>query len=203
MVLVLDDLHWADSPSLLLLEFFTQQMADSKVLIISTYRDIEVTHRHPLSELLAQLSRSPPFSRLALTGLESDDMGLFVRESGGENASKELIEAIHSHTEGNPLFLSEVVRLLEEQNTFNAPSGTGTHIVLGLPQRVIEVIGQRLNQLSADCVDALTMAAAIGRQFEFNLLKDLSEDVSEIQLLKQVEEALETAYGNQPGGHVE
>lgn len=191
LVLVLDDLHWADSPSLLLLEFLAQQMADSKILIIGTYRDIEVTRRHPLSESLAQLSRSPTFSRLALTGLESNDVGQFVRESGGENASKELIDAIHSHTEGNPLFLSEVVRLLEEQNSFDAPGGTGAPIMLGLPQGVIEVIGQRLNRLSADCVDALTMAAAIGRQFDFNLLKNLNEDLSEIQLLEQVEEALD------------
>lgn len=167
LVLVLDDLHWADSPSLLLLEFLAQQMTDSKILVIGTYRDIEVTRRHPLSESLAQLSRSPAFSRLALTGLESDDVGQFVRESGGESASTELIDAIHSHTEGNPLFLSEVVRLLGEQKSFDAAgAGTaGTPIVLGL-----------------------TMAAAIGRQFDFNPLKGLSEDASEIQLLEQVEE---------------
>jgi len=250
LVFVLDDLQWADTPSLLLLEFLTQQMTDSNILVIGTYRDVEVTRRHPLSESLAQLSRSPAFSRLALTGLESDDVGQFVRESGGESASTELIDAIHTHTEGNPLFLSEVVRLLGEQSNFDARAGTaGTPIVLGLPQGVVEVIGQRLNRLSADCVDTLTMAAAIGRQFDFNLLKNLSEDASEIQLLEQVEEALdarilqelpehrdryqfshamvqqtllerlstsrrvrmhakigealETAYGDQPGGHAE
>ena len=190
LVLVLDDLHWADTPSLLLLEFLAQSITERNILIVGTYRDIEISQQHPLSDSLARLSRSPAFSRLVLGGLESDDVAQFVRDRGGENASSELIDAIHNHTEGNPLFLSEVVRLLEEQESFSAPTGAGAPIVLGLPQGVIEVIGQRLNRLSPDCVDVLTTAAALGRQFDFNLLKDLSEDIPEFELLEQVDEAL-------------
>ena len=134
LVLVLDDLHWADTPSLLLLEFLAQQMAESKILVIGTYRDIEVSRQHPLSESLARLSRSPVLYRLVLNGLEADDVGQYVRASGGENASSELIDAIHAHTEGNLLFLLEVLRLLGEQESFEVAASSGTPIVLGLPQ---------------------------------------------------------------------
>jgi DNA-binding CsgD family transcriptional regulator len=191
LVLVLEDLHWADTPSLLLLEFLAQQIAESKILVIGTYRDNEVTQQHPLGESLPRLSRSLGFHRLALSGLGSEDVGQYVRASGGENVSAELIGAIYAHTEGNPLFLSEVVRLLGEQNGLAMPAEAGTHLALGLPQGVLEAIGQRLNRLSEECVAVLTLAAVIGRQFDFGLLNNLSEDISEFKLLELVDEALE------------
>ena len=191
LVLVLDDLHWADSSSLLLLEFLAGQIAESKILVIGSYRDIEVTRQHPLSESLAQLSRSPAYQRIVLGGLDSEDAGLFVRTAGVENASIGLITAIHSHTEGNPLFMTEVIRLLGEQRLLEASSGAGAPEALGLPQGVREVIGQRLNRLSEECVGVLTTAAVIGRQFDFRLLGYLSEDTAESRLLELVDEALE------------
>ena len=191
LVLVLDDLHWADTPSLLLLEFLARQMADSRILVIGAYRDIEVSSQHPLSESLARLSRSPAFQRLALAGLTSEDVGPYVRAAGGENASLELINAIQAHTEGNPLFISEVIRLLRDQESLGATGGANAP-VLGLPQGVLEVIGQRLNRLSEECLGVLTTAAVVGRQFDFNLLGILSEETSEFRLLELVEKALET-----------
>ena len=191
LVLVLDDIHWADTPSLLLLEFLARQMVESRILVIGTYRDIEISRQHPLNESLVQLSRSQSFHRLVLGGLEPQDVGPFIQAAGGENPSSELINAIHTHTEGNPLFLSEVIRLLGDQDALG-PSGRATvHLALGLPQGVLEVIGQRLNRLSADCVGVLTAAAVIGRQFGFNLLKNLSEEISEFRLLELVDEALD------------
>jgi len=191
LVLVLDDLHWADTPSLLLLEFLARQMAESKILVIGAYRDIEVSRQHPLSESLAQLSRNPAFQRLVLGGLESIDVGQFVRAAGRGNASSELINAIYAHTEGNPLFISEVIRLLGDQEELGVSDGAGAPVALGLPQGVLEVIGQRLNRLSVECVGALTTAAVIGRQFDFGLLMILSEETTEFRLLELVEEALE------------
>ncbi len=111
LVVVLDDLHWSDTPSLLLLELLAQETAESNGLVIGTYRNVEVTRQHPLTESLARMSRNASFHRLRLDGLESGDAGQYVRESGGENASPKMIEAIHTHTEGYPLFVSEVIRL--------------------------------------------------------------------------------------------
>ena len=192
MVLVLDDLHWADTPSLLLLEFLARQMAESRILVIGTYRDIEISRQHPLSESLAQLSRSPVFLRLVLGGLQSKDVGPFIRAAGGENASLELINAIYAQTEGNPLFMSEVIRLLGDQDDLAASEGATAPVALGLPQGVREAIGQRLNRLSAECVGVLTTASVIGRQFDFNLLNMLTEETTEFRLLELVEEALES-----------
>ena len=133
LVLVLDDLQWADTPSLLLLEFLARQLAESRILVIGTYRDIEVSRQHPLSESLAQLSRSPAFQRLVLGGLETNDVGQFIRAAGGEEVSPELINAIYAHTEGNPLFMSEVIRLLGDQG-LGASAGAGAPVALGLPR---------------------------------------------------------------------
>lgn len=191
LVIVLDDLHWADTPSLLLLEFLARQLADSKLLVIGAYRDIEVSRQHPLSESLAQLSRSTAFQRLTLDGLETNDVGEFIRAAGGGEASLELIDAIYDHTEGNPLFMSEVIRLLGDQKEWARSAGAGSPVALGLPQGVIEVIGQRLNRLSTDCVGVLTTAAVIGREFGFNLLKTLNHKTTELRLLELVDEALE------------
>ncbi len=83
LVLVLDDLHWADRPSLLLLEFLVRQIAESRILIIGCYRDTELTRHHPLPETLAKLSREPVFKRLSLRGLSQEDFNLFIKNLPG------------------------------------------------------------------------------------------------------------------------
>ena len=195
LVIVLDDLHWSDVPSLLLLEFLARQVSESKVLIIGAYRDIEVSRQHPLSETLAELSRSPNFRRFVLRGLDSEDVGPFIQSTGGratgaEDVSPKLVEAIYAHTEGNPLFMSEVIRLLGEQGGLKGFGGVDAPVALGLPPGVLDVIGQRLNRLSPECVGALTFGAVIGRQFEFGLLNFLSEGTTELGLLDLIEQAL-------------
>ena len=191
IMLVLDDLHWADKPSLLLLEFLVRQLAESRLLVLGTYRDAEVTREHPLSETLAQLYRSPVFHTTVLGGLESGAVGQFIQAAAGSEAPQDLIDAIYAHTEGNPFFMTEVIRLLQERGELEEGSGAGVPVTLGIPQGVLEVIGQRLNRLSQECQGILTTAAVIGRQFDFRLLAILSEGSSETQLLESVDEALD------------
>jgi len=78
LMLVLDDLHWADKPSLLLLQFLAREMGGSRLLVVGTYRDMELSRQHPLSDTLAQLSREPVFRREVLGGLSRADTGDFV-----------------------------------------------------------------------------------------------------------------------------
>jgi|TARA_B100000315_G_scaffold176490_1_gene164990 predicted ATPase len=130
LVVVLDDLHWSDTPSLLLLEFLAQKMAESNVLVIGTYRDVEVTRRHPLTESLARMSRNASFHRLGLDGLESGDAGEYVRESGGENASSKMLEAIHTHTEGYPLFIRSHLAMLSGRSLSLAFAIVGAMLAL-------------------------------------------------------------------------
>ena len=191
LMLVLEDLQWADKPSLLLLEFLTRRLADSRFMVLGTYRDAEVTQETPLFESLAQLRRSPMFLSRVLEGLESGQVGSFIREAGGGEASQELIDAIYAHTEGNPFFISEVIRLLVERGQLEEVSGSIGPVTLGIPQGVLEVVGQRLNRLSAECHEVLTSIAFAGRQFEFKLLELLNEQTPSIQLLDLVDEALE------------
>src|SRR5262249_35030039 len=73
-VLLLDDLHWADKPSLLLLQFLAREMRDSRVLIVGTYRDVEVGRKHPLGAVLAELAREPTCARVVLRGLSEEEV---------------------------------------------------------------------------------------------------------------------------------
>jgi DNA-binding CsgD family transcriptional regulator/tetratricopeptide (TPR) repeat protein len=186
LMLVLDDLHWADKPSLLLLEFLAKQMADSRMLVLGTYRDSEATRDPPLSDTLAQLYRIPISHSTVLGGLESGAVGQFLQAARGTEASQELVDAVYARTEGNPFFISEVIRLLDEEgDTSGAPD------TLPIPQGILEVIGQRLGRLSEDCNRVLITAAVIGRQFDFKLLAGLTEDTTDFQLIELLEEALE------------
>ena len=185
LMLVLDDLHWADKPSLLLLEFLAKQMAGSRILVLGTYRDAEATREHPLSDTL--LYRNQVFHSTVLGGLESRAVGQLLQADSGFVASQELVDAVYAHTEGNPFFISEVIRLLREEGaTFDAADK------LPIPPGILEVIGQRLGRLSENCNRVLATAAVIGRQFDFKLLAGLSEDTTDIQLIELLEEALES-----------
>jgi len=192
LMLVLDDLHWADQPSLLLLEFLANQLADSKILLVGTYRDVEVTREHPLSNTLAKLARTATYNREELTGLETEQAGELIRSIGGFDPSQELVQAIYGHTEGNPFFMTEITRLLGERRLANGGLVEDTLDGLEIPRSVLEVVGQRLNRLSSNCESSLTTAAVIGRQFDFRLLGLLSEEVPEIELLESVDEGLDT-----------
>lgn len=188
LLLVLDDLHWADKPSLLLLQFLTRQLGGTKLLILGCYRDIELSRRHPLSDTLARLAREPVFQRVHLQGLSQEDTGSFIEVVAGFRPSKSLAEGVHAQTEGNPFFVAELIRLLRAEGALasnvEAPSWSR------VPQGVREVIGQRLSRLSGHCNQALSIASVIGREFEFNLLRSLNPGMTEEQLLDGIDEAL-------------
>ena len=195
LVLVLDDLHWADKPSLLLLEFLVRQISESSLMIVGSYRDAEVSLEHPLFETLAQMPRNQSFHRRILEDLVPKDVGECILATNGSNASQELVDAVYAHTEGNPFLMNEVIRLLVERDELGDGASDGASIeggmlALAVPQGVLEVIGLRLNLLSKEFNDLLTTAAVIGRQFDFNLLEILTEGVTELELLGTVEEAL-------------
>ncbi|PKB72109.1 MAG: hypothetical protein BZY87_01875 [SAR202 cluster bacterium Io17-Chloro-G6] len=190
LILVLDDLQWADQPSLLLLEFLARQVSDSKIMVLGIYRDIEISRSHSLSNTLAQLAGSEVFHREALEGLESDDVVHWIRNVRGSEPPPQLAQAIYRHTEGNPFFMTEVMRLLEEKREANGGLEADVPNGLEIPRNVLEVIGQRLNRLSQECQGILATAAVIGRQFDFGMLRILSQDITEVQLLELVDEAL-------------
>jgi DNA-binding CsgD family transcriptional regulator len=189
LMLVLDDLHWADKPSLLLLQFLARQLGESHLLVVGCYRDLKLSRQHPLSEALAQLSRLPVFQRELLLGMSQEDSGQFIQMMAGIRPSPQLVETIHAHTEGNPFFLKEMTRLLSERGELRAAEIGGPEGIR-IPQGVREVIGQRLNRLSESCHQMLTIASVIGREFDFRLLCTLSGETTDEQLLGVIDEAL-------------
>ena len=122
LVLVLDNLHWADRPSLLLLEFLGREIGGSRILIVGTYRDIEVSRQHPLSETLAELTRARHLQRVALRGLSPEDVGQYIALVAGIPLPQDLVVTVHRHAEGNPLFVIEMVRLLVQEGELSAES---------------------------------------------------------------------------------
>ena len=191
LVLVLDDLHWADQPSLLLLQFVARELGGARLLIIGTYRDMELPRHHPLAEALGELTRERLFQRVVLRGLAQEDVARFIEIASGNNAPRGLVEAVHSQTEGNPLFVTEVVRLLVQEGELAAKrEDRNDSWTLRIPEGVREVIGRRLNRLSQHCNETLTVASIVGREFTLAQLRPLVEEVSDDGLLEILEEAL-------------
>ena len=170
IVLVLDDLHAADEPSLLLLRFVAREIADSRLLVACAFRDVDPTLRDPLTSTLAELVREPLASQIGLTGLSGADVGSYIELSTGVEPAPGLVEAIHAETDGNPLFVAEVVRLLDADGRI-AEADAHQRI----PPGVRTVIGRRVARLPERCRSLLAPASVLGREFGFDALAHLSE----------------------------
>jgi DNA-binding SARP family transcriptional activator len=174
LVLFLDDLHAADEPSLLMLRFVAGEIGDSRILLVGTYRDVDPTVRDPLAATLAELTREHVTHRIALSGLTRADVARYLELTAGATPPEALVSTIHTETEGNPLFVGEVVRLLADEGRLTELDARALW-ALGVPQGVREVIGRRVGRLSAPCTSVLTLAAILGREFELDALEHLSE----------------------------
>ncbi len=191
LVVILDDLQWADKLTLLLLQFVVGELAASHLLILGTYRDVELSRKHPLAQALGELTRERAFQRVLLRGLSQPDVRRFIELTSGLEPPDALVKAVHNQTEGNPLFVNEVVRLLVQEGELD-PSRLKerTSWSVRIPEGVREVIGRRLDRLSERCNQALAIASIIGREFSFVHLAKLVEGVSEDKLVEALEEAI-------------
>ena len=115
LLLVLDNLHWADPSSLRLLEFVTPELAGTRLMVLATYRDTDVSRGHPLFRTLGEITRERLCQRVLLRGLSRSEVGQVMLAVGRVSVPYELISTVHQQTEGNPLFVREVVRLLAEE----------------------------------------------------------------------------------------
>lgn len=158
LVVMLDDVHAADDPSLLLLRFVARDMADSRLLVVCALRDVDPTMREPLPTTLTELLREAHASVLRLDGIAEADVAAYIEHSTGTDAPAALAHAVHAETEGNPLFVSEVVRLLAAEDLL---ADADAHV--RIPPGVRAVIGQRVSRLSQPCRDLLVPAAILGR----------------------------------------
>jgi DNA-binding SARP family transcriptional activator len=206
LVLVLDDLNWADTDSLQLLEFVSRELDEAPVLLVGTYRDVELSRRHPLSQTLGELARASGFERVMLSGLSPGDVARFIEAGWSIVPDPALVHAVHAQTEGNPFFVREVVQLLADEGALTpGASPSGERWSTRIPEGVREAIGRRLERLSEPCNESLRIAAVIGREFSLVQLTRLIDDLTEDELLEALEEALaahviEELHGT-PGGY--
>ena len=183
LVLVLDDLHAADEASLLMLRFVAGELAEIPIVVLGTYRDdIDC---EPEADALAEL-RGLPARQLRLGGLAPAEVARFVEVATGVEPAKKLVEAVHAETEGNPLFVGEVVRMLAAEGRLTEAPGVDWRVQV--PAGVHEATAQRLRALSKDCRRVLTIASALGREFSTEVLETVS-DMSEDEVLDGLDEA--------------
>jgi hypothetical protein len=121
IVLILDDLHWADKPSLLLLQFLARELRGARLLVLSTYRDVELRRQHPLSQTLGELARQQLSQRILLRGLTERDVARFIEITAAISPPQALVDAVYRETEGNPFFVNEIVRLLVADGRLERP----------------------------------------------------------------------------------
>jgi DNA-binding SARP family transcriptional activator/tetratricopeptide (TPR) repeat protein len=186
IVLILDDLHAADAPSLLLLRFLAQELGTTRVLLAALYRDVDPLPGQPLTEMLATVSREPLARRLTLDGLSESEVAEYVDAAAPEIASAERAAALHAETGGNPLFVGEIVQLLAVEGVRSDVSGG---VQLGIPQTVQDVIARRLSHLSEEGRRILVLASVIGREFDLATLARMA-DLSEDELLDRLDEPM-------------
>ena len=173
MVLVLDDLHWADEPSLLLLRFVARRLADTGLLVIGTYRDVELGRHHPLADTLGELSAIDGVRRIGLRGLDPEGIADYIELTAGvDRPPADLAAAIHDQTAGNPFFIGEVVRLMAAEGHLGE---TEARRQVQIPHGVREVVGRRLDRLSERANEVLRIAAVCGREFYLQVLSQVCE----------------------------
>jgi tetratricopeptide (TPR) repeat protein len=169
LLLVLEDLHWADESTILLTEYLAAQLPDMPALVIGTYRDIEVGIRHPLARSVNELSRRRLIDRISLTSLPLDGVAAMVEGLARQTAPERLVRMINSETEGNPFFVEEVFFHLAESGVLLDENGRVRSDLrideVDVPDSIRLVIEQRLERLSPSTRGVLLGAAVIGRAF--------------------------------------
>ena len=200
VVLVLDDLQWADKGSLLLLRHLAATEQSMRVLILGTYRDSELSQTHLLTDTLAALHRHRGVSRIELAGLDDSGVVALLEATTGQSldaVGQSLAKALSRETDGNPFFVSEVLLHLSETGKIYQDT-TGRWVAdvameqLALPDSVRVVIGARVGRLGNVGVRVLSVASVIGRDFDLDLLARATK-TSEDDLLDILDAAASVA----------
>ena len=187
LMVVLDDLQWADKPSLQLLRHMVANTTDQRLFVVGTYRHKELSSAHPLTEALGALRREPGVSHIALSGLDDTEVLAFVEAAAGHDLDRDgmdLARALYRETDGNPFFVWEVLRHLSETGAiYQDDAGrwmTSSELdTMEMPESVRMVVGSRVARLGPTVSHVLPLAAVIGREFDVELLARVSEHQDE------------------------
>jgi class 3 adenylate cyclase/tetratricopeptide (TPR) repeat protein len=205
LLLVLEDLHWADESTVLLTEYLAPLLPEMPVLVLGTYRDLEVDLSHPLARVIGQLGRRRLVERVVLRRLSFDGVRVMLRALAGHPAPEHLVRVIDRETEGNPFFVEEVYLHLVESGVLLDEDGRVRPNLqvdeVMVPESIRLVLGQRLDRLSASTREVLVAAAVSGRVFASDLVGEVagaSEDVL-VRAFDDAERARLVIPGKDPG----
>jgi DNA-binding SARP family transcriptional activator/tetratricopeptide (TPR) repeat protein len=204
VLLVLDDLQWADRPTLLLLRHLARATNPARVLILGAYRSTE-RRGDTFTNALTELRRDRLASQLDIRGLSESATAELVRLRAGETPSRSFAHALYEETEGNPFFVEEIVRHLLEAGVRAGSASASVLQRFGLPEGVKQVIAWRLGRLDAPAIELLRVAAVIGREVDATLLERVVL-LAEEEFLSALDEALAAGLlvesDEKPGSYV-
>jgi tetratricopeptide (TPR) repeat protein len=192
MLLVLEDFQWADRGSALLLRHLVRSARDAAICIVVTYSESDLEPSGWLQGILGQFQRESGATRITLQGLSEDETQQFIRSWTVQNAAPAITDLLFQKSEGNPLFLVEILANLEQTNMTAQANQSQFSVAIfssGLPHSIRELIGLRLARLSPTSNQLLRFAAVIGRTFRFSLIEDLT-GLDETVVLDALEEAV-------------
>jgi class 3 adenylate cyclase len=194
MLVILDDLHWADTPSLLLLRHLLRSNEPMRLLVIGTYRDTDIGRDHPLTQLLPDMRRERRGQRLAMPRLAEDDVAAMVAAAADRELDADEVEFaryLHAETDGHPFCVEEVLLNFVESGRLQTAGRwilDGAQQKLAIPEGVREVVLQRVTRLPGIVHEVLAAAAVTGQEFDVSLLAEVVDGG-----IRVVVEALEAA----------
>jgi len=192
MLIVLEDLHWADESTTRMLESVARRVGRSALLVIGTYRDVDLQPGDPFMRGIEHLSRMQGIARITLKRLSAGEVAEMLRSLSGQEPPERLVRLIYSETEGVPFFVEEVYRhLAEEHRLMDAAGKWLPQVEIGeveVPETVRMVLGRRIDRIGDTAQRVMTAAACIGRTFTFEFLCALSQE-KEDDLLDALDEA--------------
>jgi ABC-type oligopeptide transport system substrate-binding subunit len=194
LLLFMEDVHWADSGTLFLLRHLARHTRRQRVMIVATYREVELDEARPLHEVLLDFQRERLATRLKLPRLDREGTKELLAVLFDEGITPEFLEGIFRETEGNPFFIEEVCKALVESGRLYYKDGRWHRPSieeLGIPQSVRVAIQSRVRVLPTDAQETLHLAAVLGREFDLDTLAQASDQDEEalIEAMERAEEA--------------
>ncbi|HEX8135284.1 MAG TPA: BTAD domain-containing putative transcriptional regulator, partial [Actinomycetes bacterium] len=188
LLVVVDDLHWADGGSLGLLAFLAGELRHARLAIVGTYRDVEAEVSQPLAETLGALAGQPLVQRMGLGGLGEAEVARLITTTLGSRPTERLVRAVHQRTEGNPFFVTELLQLLQSEGGLQADHALAA-AQRKIPVGVRDVLRRRLARLPEQTNAVLLVAAVAGRDFDLDLVGAVT-GLDEERALEAVEAAV-------------
>jgi len=178
LLMVLDDLHWADDATLQLFHFVLRQPRLERVLLLAAYRSDEVSREGSLDQFLSSAEVARWTRRVPIQPLLDTDLARILERRLAGRCADSLIRTLHERSEGNPFFATEMLQLLRQEGKLEVSDHgwqLATDAIVDVPSAVRDAVARRLRHLGPDEREALTWGAVLGRQFAYALLEALWE----------------------------